>query len=660
MATTKGVTGNLGYYDEMITGEYLSTLDGQSGLAVYDKMRRSDPQIRSMLRAVTLPVVQANYKVLPGDDTPQAQEQADFISACLFDWMSISWSEFVRTALLMLPFGFSIFEKVWSKKDNKIILHKLDPRLPQSIYKWHVDKKKRRLYAVEQQDTDGQFFKISVEKLLIFTNEKEGDNFAGFSILRPVYGAWKIKNELIKIDAIKHERYGVGMPIGTAPEGVRQDAQEFQDFESALEAIYSAEQGYLALPDGYKIEDVFGKTSGGTDVLTSIKWLNEQIVASVLANFLSLGTSETGSRALGQSFMDFFLMAEQDLANYICEIINRWLIPELIRYNWDGDFPMPYLVADKMSGLPVETISALTTAGVLTKDREMENLVRAYLNMPEREEALEPAVMDAPEPEQEQEEPETKEADTNLSDTEKALVIWDFKSSATSLDSAQERVKREMLSFRDQQIEGIVTQLVAGKKIQNVNVPYKADQYQALLNAWKMQFNYGKEEAQMELVRQGLKLSDKPLQTEKDYMDQIEEELTLAVEGAGDKIKSTAAQAYLTTKRTETTPGKIEQATLQKTKDSLGQATWSMMTAKAVNNGWGNGRDTVFEKYEDQIEYIYHSALLDANTCSVCQPKDGKKVTPANRVELQAPDPDCLGRDQCRCANIAVLKAEGV
>ena len=47
-----------------------------------------------------------------------------------------------------------------------------------------------------------------------------------------------------------------------------------------------------------------------------------------LAQFINLGTTETGSRALGNSFIEVFLQSLQAFAGYICDVFNRFLIQD--------------------------------------------------------------------------------------------------------------------------------------------------------------------------------------------------------------------------------------------------------------------------------------------------------------------------------------------
>jgi hypothetical protein len=41
----------------------------------------------------------------------------------------------------MLPFGFSVFEKVYKMEDGQIFIKKLAQRLQKSIYSWETEDK---------------------------------------------------------------------------------------------------------------------------------------------------------------------------------------------------------------------------------------------------------------------------------------------------------------------------------------------------------------------------------------------------------------------------------------------------------------------------------------------------------------------------------------
>ena len=121
---TQGVSGNTPYYGGLgiDSSEYLGKLKGPGGMAIYEQMRRSDPQIGAVLDALGLPIRQASYYIDPVSDKTLDREIADKIGKNLFSEMSILWDDVIRHALLMLPFGFSILEKIfYYDEKNKMV-----------------------------------------------------------------------------------------------------------------------------------------------------------------------------------------------------------------------------------------------------------------------------------------------------------------------------------------------------------------------------------------------------------------------------------------------------------------------------------------------------------------------------------------------------------
>lgn len=384
-----GIPGNTDYgYGSLITGEYLSKLTGQQGIAIYDEMRRSDPQVQAVLKAITLPIRKARYYVEPATDKLRDKKIAEIIGLNLFEQMTMTWDDTLRHALLMLPFGFSILEKIWYVQDNLFKIKKLDPRLPVSVIRWEYDEEKKKLQGPVQQDTDGKEYFLPIEKIMVYTSEKEGDNWEGISILRSAYKPWFLKSKLEKINAIKHDRWGVGIPKITLPAGVKEGSQEYEDAKALGMGLYAHEKMFILEPDGYTVNIITpeGGSKGGTDILPSISYYDEAIAKAVLAMFINLGTSQTGSRALGGSFIEVFMDSLQAYANYICEVITRFLIREYCDYNWyvNGDYPV--LKVGKIKNLDTHTIAELVKVGVITPDESVEVSVREELNLPEKEE----------------------------------------------------------------------------------------------------------------------------------------------------------------------------------------------------------------------------------------------------------------------------------
>jgi len=87
---------------------------------------------------------------------------------------------------------------------------------------------------------------IPAEKLLIFSYRREGDNYAGISVLRSAYKHWYIKDKLYKFDAVRHERQSVGIPVITLPDGAS-DTDRTEAL-TIVTNIRSTEQTGIVLP----------------------------------------------------------------------------------------------------------------------------------------------------------------------------------------------------------------------------------------------------------------------------------------------------------------------------------------------------------------------------------------------------------------------------
>src|SRR5690606_8745769 len=106
------------------------------------------------------------------------------------------------------------------------------------------------------------------------------------------------------------ERFGLGIPKGVAPEGG--DPTEYQKMASSVRA---SENGGVGLPQG---GDVYVEGVRGTlpDIIASIRYYDESMARAFLAMVVQLGQTQTGSRALGETFADFFTMSLEGISDW--------------------------------------------------------------------------------------------------------------------------------------------------------------------------------------------------------------------------------------------------------------------------------------------------------------------------------------------------------
>lgn len=104
----------------------------------YDQMRKSDAQVFATILACELPIRSTKWFVDAARDendevSDEAKEIAKFVENALFSEMSITRDALLSEILTMLPFGFSLFEKVYKVENDKIVLEKLASRKQTTI-----------------------------------------------------------------------------------------------------------------------------------------------------------------------------------------------------------------------------------------------------------------------------------------------------------------------------------------------------------------------------------------------------------------------------------------------------------------------------------------------------------------------------------------------
>src|SRR5581483_3750385 len=110
---SSGLYSYFGYVQE----DYLQNLRGHARADVFDKMRRSDPQIKMALSAVKNPIKSATWAIEPGDDSADAKADAELIEHILFYDMDRPFQMFLHEALSCIDFGHSVFEQI-----HKVVL----------------------------------------------------------------------------------------------------------------------------------------------------------------------------------------------------------------------------------------------------------------------------------------------------------------------------------------------------------------------------------------------------------------------------------------------------------------------------------------------------------------------------------------------------------
>ncbi|TDB86930.1 DUF935 family protein [Micromonospora fluostatini] len=369
-------------------------------VAVYDAMRSQDAQVGSVLRAVTYPLRRTPWRLDPAgarDEVVQLVAEdlglpvvGQAVRPVVRTRDRFSWPEHLRLALLMLPFGFMIFEQVYRIDDQgRARLRKLAERMPRTIERIEAAPDGGLVSVLQYSSrTGGRAQPIPVSRLVAYVLDREGGNWLGRSVLRSCYKNWLIKDRLLRVQAQTIERNGMGVPLYEGAPG-ETDLSKGAQMAQAWRAGQSAGS---AIPHGAKMR-LLGVEGDLPDADKPIRYHDEQIARAVLAHFLNLGT-QTGSWALGSTFADFFTLSLQTLAQQIADVATQHIVEDLVDLNFGESEPAPRVVFDEIGSRQAATAQALkmlADAGILLPDRSLEEAARQAYGLPPKDYRPRPA-----------------------------------------------------------------------------------------------------------------------------------------------------------------------------------------------------------------------------------------------------------------------------
>jgi hypothetical protein len=420
-----GASGTVNVDGMLVQDEYSADLTGKSALKVYDRMRRSDASVREALQHIFAPIKNANWEVEPASDELEDLEVAEFVKRSYFEWASQPFSEYLNQALLYLVFGHQVFEQVEQIVDAELeitpkdgdpitlpsrqflTLSRFAQRLPSTIYKWNVEDGDL-VSIVQQVFKNGNYENVEIpaEQLIVYVNEREGDDFNGLSLLRTAYKAWVMKELTEKVAAVAIERHGVGINTAYIPSQYRDDDSMLDRIEEMLRDIRSGEFNYLVFPgpkstagaagDGFFFE-INSPTGGIPDFTPLLEYHRGEIKGNMLARFAELGHGSTGARAVGSVQSEIWYDALHAVARHISDV-NRIAIKRLVDANYPNVVRYPELCAYDIESRNIAEFAAaqaqLTTSGAIIADLPYREFVRKSVDAPPEAEETEQDLQD--------------------------------------------------------------------------------------------------------------------------------------------------------------------------------------------------------------------------------------------------------------------------
>lgn len=384
-----------GWWDDL-TGETTPELRWPLSISVFDRMRKQDAQVASVLRAVSSPIIRTRWSVDGRGCDPAVTEfvaknlglpilNADpdeTYEAGLRGRDRFSWDDHLRLALLMLPFGHMFFEQVYryDEASGRFMLRKLGERHPSTIASIQVARD-GGLQSITQHGTDliaglGITYAgdqggvtLPVNRLVAYVLEREGGNWLGQSLLRSAYKNWLLKDRALRTWSQSIDRQGMGLPTYTGAEN-EVDLSAGEDIAASARA---GDNSGAALPYGAKLE-LLGVQGSTPDIDKFVRYQDEQIARAVLAHFLNLGT-QTGSWALGSTFADFFTLSLQAVAEEVRDTASAHIVEDLVDINFGPSVPAPRIHFDEI-GSRVSELDRVREAAGLASDADLVKFLR--------------------------------------------------------------------------------------------------------------------------------------------------------------------------------------------------------------------------------------------------------------------------------------------
>lgn len=704
---------------------------GQQRVATVNRMR-VDAQVDSLCSSLVMPIMRMKWELNPNGARDEVVEQistdlgipikGSVDAPARRSRRRFKHRDHLEHALLALWYGHMFFEQVPDTENFDLAtdgwrLRKLAPRMPASIDTIHtardgglrgitqvgwagsVAPKARRglaLAAISEPQ-------IPVGSLAAYVWKREGSNWSGRSMLRPLYRDWVLKDRALRVDSIKNERFGMGIPTATAPIG-----GDPTQYAKLAQSIRASENGGVGLDNGATV-GVEGIRGTLPDVMASIRYYDESMARSFMAMVIQLGQTQTGSRALGETFADFFQMLVEAVANWYADTTNEHVIEDMVDWNFGEDEPAPLIEWSYPQGeqmLAITELTQMVQAGVITMDRQTEQALRQRTRLP-----MLPEVEDVPDVESAATSPfasvglpalvqggiiSPQEARDLLgmtgpaptpSQVEAFLASKGMTTAAIKAALAKPTVGHRAMSsaevaagtdfqvlqdawleatgdlvsewrtkVQSAQIDELVEQVrkavAANDLVALSNLKATVGGTELLLDNLKALAEDAIVGAKEEALSQGVKIGT--INTTKNVepllAQRAEATANLLAQGIADSASRKALNLGVTL-----APADVA-AAVREHLEGLSDAYLQDMLGGAMTQAQNTGRKEVFAERPCRI---YASELLDANTCSVCSAIDGQEFGSLAEAEKEYPTgghKGCLGGPRCRGTLVAVYE----
>jgi len=401
-------------------------LVGKKGTGIYRKML-NDAQVKAVYNLVVNIIISRQYNFVKQSDDPMQDDIIEFFNHNLDIVLRGTWIKSLKSVMLGKAQGYSVSEKIWQvgqfKKRDYWFIRSIKSR-PYETFQFQLDDFDNVKALI--QDQRGSDKRLNPKKFIIYINNPDLDPVWGDSDLKAAYRPYWVKDIVNKFWSIWLERIAGGFLVAT-PEKDAPALSPLQrnKLEKMLQNVQKA-TGFM-VPQGWNLDVKDGQDTDAFEKAITVQ--NREIAKALLVPDL-LGFSErgtTGSRALGDTQFNSFMMIVKEQGDYLADVMNEQFFSQLAWYNFGvKDFPIfkfENFTVDQRRDV-AKAWSEAASSGVVVNTFEDEERTRELLlygkrektkDEPNEQKKPEPNEQEKPKPnEQEQEKPKADETDEKL------------------------------------------------------------------------------------------------------------------------------------------------------------------------------------------------------------------------------------------------------
>lgn len=373
--------------------EFVPELVWPRSIITYRKMA-ADSQLSALFKATMYGVMKFKWSIDPNNCPEEMVQklardynlpvQGEKVHQRYRAKRRFAFKDHMRKAFYAGKSGHYYFEQVGTiQKDGFWHLRKLAERPPSTIQDFRIAEDGGLISIIQNIPRGGAYWgslpEIPIDRLVGYVWEQEGSNWAGRSWFRDCYKNWVIKDRLMRIDAVNHERAG-GVPYIEAHPGA--SFAEIQQLNQMAQGFRIGDTSGGAVPNGAKLVIAKGTNSS---VIESIKYHDEAMARAWMLMVMQLGMTETGSRALSRTFIDFWGHGLATMADWFRDTFNEHVIEDDIDWNWGEDVDqVPLLTYEYDPEFVINDLKEAVDSGVIEVDDELEHHVRKEMGLTEK------------------------------------------------------------------------------------------------------------------------------------------------------------------------------------------------------------------------------------------------------------------------------------